>query len=286
MTRTIRLLLVGFFASGTLAFGCSSSTEDRAGDDPTAIVKDWVLRRSAAQCAATRPCCETAALPHDEDACRDALTPVNWVTAKDLLDAGGTFHPDVAEQCIQETLALDCNQPQTEPRICDYVIWGTTPQEDPCESDFECAPAPEGYPYCAFNGCHAHIPNGGLGAPCAGVSTVYECAEGLACATIAGVCVEGPASGDECNSSSQCPNGDRCPWPAGADHGFCTPRDPVGSPCEDFPDTCVPGARCVAGECQLGLPPTAKCAQSSDCQGGSCDPLNGRCSFYDWCISD
>ncbi len=261
---------------------CSSSDDSSPSKDPNADVKAWLASFAAAQCAATAPCCQNAGLPHDDARCRASLETLGWQSAEHALQNGATFDADLAAQCLTAMQSMDCAAQSDLPRECDLAIRADTAAGSPCEETFECARPPEGSSRCAITGiCLTEIPGGAVGSVCAG-ATRYECGPGLVCDDSDDTCHDG--AGVSCSNDSDCALEDYCDTSAPDNNLWtCVPRAQVGEPCGA--NKCVSVAQCTSGSCQLKLPATAACTQSSDCQNGRCDNLNGRCKFFDWCTA-
>jgi len=232
---------------------------------------DLAPHLAAAWCNANRPCCEVDSMvPGDCVAAAQADIERILMRPRD----GMAYDAAEAGRCVAalEALSTDCSAARASAydyqRPCSFVIDGTAPPGDVCETAEQCdrpaggiGSSATGYVGCAPYGgvadkrCRAFVPTTTVGAACEMAfmgeeTTVSVCAGGdLYCGV--GVCREAQALGEPCGSSES-----RCGVDAYCEAGaiVCTARPGDGDACTIDGESCIAGLECASDTCQRTAP--------------------------------
>jgi hypothetical protein len=180
------------------------------------------------------------------DACKAKRTSICQSAAGTATGRGGTYRPQNAEKCINETSALyeskvvDLTKEKAVAKTCAQVFSGTKKEKENCTDTLEC----ESPLICSLNRCSKEVPKA-IDEPC-----------------------NNP--GDTCPADAYC-------GPRGGTNE-CIRKNDVGDLCgESTP--CLDTLRCLApGGCEERLDPGVSCDKNTDCKSGFCDPGGKKCA--------
>lgn len=180
------------------------------------------------------------------DACKAKRVSVCTAGASAATGQGGTYRPQNAEKCINETTTLyeskvvDPEKEKTVDETCKRVFAGSKKKGDNCTANFEC----EGTLICDRNFCSEKVPKA-VNEPC-----------------------NNP--GDFCATETYC-------GPRGGSN-FCNPKNKVGDVCGTT-TPCLDNLRCLTpGGCAERLGAGEPCNKNTDCSTGFCNPDDKKCA--------
>ena len=184
------------------------------------------------------------------------------------------------EACLAELQNWKCDE--LKPGVCNQVFAGSVAPGGPCtHSEFDCAPATDGFASCQHKGGESICkvtPDPAPGQRCGKAADTptehFECTRdvGLYCDAASQTCQPRFGAGEPCDSDNQCLRGLGCD----SSTQKCLALTPVGSDC--MSRACVETAYCDPSShvCTAKKPPGSSCTSDSECVSG-CDPATNAC---------
>jgi hypothetical protein len=234
---TLRSLSVLSFTGAVLLIACGDDevTEKYPSADSFCAGKaDAECKVGAEVCGATL------------DACKAKRTSVCQGVASSATGGGGTYRPQNAEKCINDTTTLyaskvvDLTKEKEVDEICARVFAGAKKKNANCTTSFEC----ESPLICDRNLCAEKVPK---------------------------------AIDEACNNPGDtCATGTYC-GPRGGSN-FCIKKNDLGDTCGTS-TPCLENLRCLTPDgCAERLEAGATCNGNTDCKSGFCDPGPKKCA--------
>jgi hypothetical protein len=235
---TLRSLSVLTFTGAVVLIACGDDEVQEkypSADAFCAGKADAECKSGAEVCGATLDACKTKRTSLCKDGANRATT------------SGGTYRPQNAEKCINDTAALyvskvvDLTKEKEVEETCGRVFAGTKKKNENCTTgSFEC----ESPLICDRNLCAEKVPK---------------------------------AVDEACNNPGDtCAVGTYC-GPRGGSN-FCIKKNDVGDVCGTS-TPCLENLRCLAPDgCADRLEAGATCNGNTDCKSGFCEPGGKKCA--------